>query len=72
MVAELELFAGQAEKVQASSEEEMRGVGRTRLAGEAKERVSEARVSMKAKEEELEGKEHGRSRTKFRRTTGKM
>ena len=41
---------------------EMRGVGRTRP-GKAKERVMEERVNMKAKEEELEGKEHSRSRT---------
>ena len=31
---------------------------RTRPAGKAKERVTEERVNMKAKEEELEGKEH--------------
>ena len=40
----------------------MRGVGRMRP-GKAKERVMEERVNMKAKEEELEGKEHSRSRT---------
>ena len=39
------------------------GVERARPAGKAKERVTEERVSMKAKEEELEGKEHRRSRT---------
>ena len=48
---------GQAEEVQVSSEGEMRGVGRTRP-GKAKERVTEERVNMKAKEEELGGKEH--------------
>ena len=31
--------------------------------GSSKERVTEERVNMKAKEEELEGKEHSRSRT---------
>ena len=41
---------------------EMRGLRRTRP-GKAKERVKEERVNMKAKEEELEGKEHSRSRT---------
>ena len=41
----------------------MRGVGRTRPTGKAKERVTEERVNMKAKEEELEEKEHSRSRT---------
>ena len=40
----------------------MRGVGRTRP-GKAKERVMEERVTMKAKEEDLEGKENSRSRT---------
>ena len=49
---------GQAEEVQGSSEGEMRDVGRTRPAGKAKERVTEQRVSMKGKEEELEEKEH--------------
>ena len=48
--------------MQASSDEEMRGVGRTRP-GKAKERVTEESVNMKAKEEELEGKEHSRWRT---------
>ena len=48
---------GQAEEVQASSEGEMRGVKRTRPAGKAKERVTEERVSMKAKEEDLAAKE---------------
>ena len=43
---------GQAEEVQASSEGEMRGVGRTRP-GKAKERVTEERVNIKAKEEDL-------------------
>ena len=37
----------------------MRGVGRTRP-GKAKERVTEERVNLKAKEEELEEKEHSR------------
>ena len=41
---------------------EMRGVGRTRPTGKAKERVTEERVSMKAKEEALEGKEQSRLR----------
>ena len=49
-------------KFRSSSEGEMRGVGRTRP-GKAKERVTEERVNMKAKEEELEGKEHSRPRT---------
>ena len=49
--------------MQDSSEGEMRGVGRTRPAGKAKERVMEERVNMKGKEEELEAKEHSRSRT---------
>ena len=51
---------GQAEEVQASSEGEVRGVERTRPAGKAKERVTEERVSMKAKDE-LEAKEDSRS-----------
>ena len=49
------------EEVQASSEEEMRGVGRTRPAEEAKEKVTEETVSMKAKED-LAAKEHSRRR----------
>ena len=44
---------GQAEEVQASSEGEMRGVGRTRPTGKAKEKVTEESVNMKAKEEAL-------------------
>ena len=52
---------GQAEEVQASSEGEKRGVGRTRP-GKAKERVTEERANMKAKEE-LEAKEDSRLRT---------
>ena len=51
----------QAEEVLASSKGEMKGVGRTRP-GKAKERVTEERVNMKAKEE-LEAKEDSRSRT---------
>ena len=43
---------------------EMRGVGRTRP-GKAKERVTEERVNMKAKEEELEAKEHSRAGREF-------
>ena len=50
---------GHAEEVQASSEGELRGVGRTRP-GKAKERVMEDRVNMKAKEEELERNTAGR------------
>ena len=38
-------------------------IGRTRP-GKAKERVTEERVNVKVKEEELEGKEHSRSRTR--------
>ena len=41
------------EEVQASSEGETRGFGRTRPARKAKEKVMEERVSMKAKEEDL-------------------
>ena len=52
---------GQAEDVQASSEDEMRGVRRTRPAGKAKERVMGKKASMEAKEPEA--KEHSRSRT---------
>ena len=48
--------------MEATFEGEMRSVGRTRP-GKAKERVTEERVNMNAKEEELEGKEHSRSRT---------
>ena len=44
-----------------SSKEEVKGVGRTRP-GKAKERLTEERVNMKAKEE-LEAKEDSRSRT---------
>ena len=62
MVLAMRNSHGQAEEVQASSEGEMRGVGRTRP-GKAKERVMEEKGNMKAKEEELEGKEHSRSRT---------
>ena len=42
---------GQAEEVQASSEGETRGIGRTRPAGEAKERATEGKANMKAKED---------------------
>ena len=52
---------GQAEEVQVLSEGEMRDVGRTRPR-KAKERVTEERVNMKAKEE-LEAKEDTRLRT---------
>ena len=41
----------------------MRGVGRTRPTGKAKERATEERVNMKAKEEEMAEKEHSRSST---------
>ena len=44
---------GQAEEVQASSEGEMRGAGRTRPAGKAKGKVTEEKANMKAKEEDL-------------------
>ena len=40
----------------------MKGVGRTRP-GKAKERVTEERVNMTVKQEELEVKEDSRSRT---------
>ena len=40
----------------------MRGGGRTRPAGKAKERVTEERVSMKAKEEDLAAKENSKRR----------
>ena len=40
----------------------MRGVGRTRPAGKAKEKVTEDRVSMKAKEEDLAAKENSKRR----------
>ena len=36
---------------------EVRGVGRTRPEGKAQERVTEERMSMKAKEEDLAAKE---------------
>ena len=46
----------------------MTDVGRTKSAGKAKERVTEERVSMKAKEENLDAKENntrrGRGKTK--------
>ena len=62
------LRCGQAEEVQASSEGEVRGVGQTRSAEKAKERVTEERVSMKAKEENSDAKENntrrGRGKTK--------
>ena len=53
---------GQTEEIQASSEGETRDVGRTSPAEMAKERVKAERASMEAKEE-LEAKEHSRSRT---------
>ena len=42
---------------------EMRSAGRTRPIGKVKERATEERVNMKATEEDLEGKEHSRSKT---------
>ena len=39
----------------------MSGVGRTRPAGKAKEKVTEERVSMKTKEEDLAGKDSSRA-----------
>ena len=53
----------QAEEVLASSEGEMRGVGRTRPAGKAKGKATEERVNMTAEQEELEVKEDSKSRT---------
>ena len=47
--------------MQASSEGEMRGVGRTRPAGKAKEKEMGGKVSMKAKDD-LAAKEHSRGR----------
>ena len=44
--------------MQASSEGEMRGVGRTRPAEKAKEKVTEEKVSMMAKEDDLAAKGH--------------
>ena len=41
------------EEVQASSEGETRGIGRTRPAGKAKEKATEGKVNMKGKEEDL-------------------
>ena len=49
--------------MQASSEGEKTDIGRSRPTGKAKEKVTEERVNMKAKEEELEGKEQSRLRT---------
>ena len=46
---------------------EMRGVGRTRPAGKAKEMVMEERVNMKGEEEELEEKENSKRRERKRR-----
>ena len=48
--------------MQASSKGEMRSVGRTRLAGKGKERATEVKVSMKAKEEDLATKENNTRR----------
>ena len=56
--------------MQASSEE-MRGVGRTRPTGKAKERVTEERVNMKAKEEDLAAKENSKRRERKRRRRGR-
>ena len=50
---------GQAEEVQASSEGEMRGVGRTRPAGKARGKVMVERVSTKAKETPRDEGERG-------------
>ena len=47
---------------------EMRGVGRTRPAGKAKEKVTEERVNMKAKEEDLATKENTQRRGRERRS----
>ena len=52
--------------MQASSEGEMRGVGRTRP-GKAKERVTEERVNIKAKEEDS-AKEDSKRRGRERRS----
>ena len=52
----------QVEEMQASSKGEMRGVGRTRLAGKGKERATDVKVSMKAKEEDLAAKENNKRR----------
>ena len=52
---------GQAEEVQASSEGEMRGAGRTRPAGKAKGKVTEEKANMKAKEEDLAAKDSSRA-----------
>ena len=41
----------------------MTDIGRTRLTGKTKGKAMEERVSMKAKEKELEAKEHSWSRT---------
>ena len=49
------------DEVQASSEEEMRGVGRMRRVEEAKETVTGETVSMEAKDD-LAAKEHSRRR----------
>ena len=49
----------------------MRGAGRTRPAGNAKEKVTEERVSMKVKEEDLATKEERRrSGSEWRQTWG--
>ena len=45
----------------------MSGVGRTRPAGKAKEKVTEERVSMKTKEEDLATKENSKRRGRKRR-----
>ena len=52
---------GQAEEVQASSEGEIIGAGRTRPAGKAKGKVTEEKANMKAKEEDLAAKDSSRA-----------
>ena len=55
--------------MQASSNGEMRSVGRTRLAGKGKERATEVKVSMKAKVEDLATRENNKRRGRSKAKT---
>ena len=57
----------QAEKVQVSSEVEMEGVGRTRPAAKAKEKVTEVKEKVEAEEDRAAKQHRGRQRVKMRR-----
>ena len=58
------------EQVEETRAEKMRGVGRTRPAENVGERVTEERVSMKAKEEDLAAKENSKRRGRKRTMNG--